>query len=214
MSIRHDELSVLYAAVERLRQEGIPIPDTAEERLRLHAELVRRSTRICGLVSSGDELALYSRHTCDSLGLIPVYYMVCPELKDWVDVGSGGGFPALPVAIMLPEVRFILYERSRRKSTFLNRAICETGLERQVQTYERSFPEGFTPKKPMIFTARAVEAPGRIQNILARVMPPGSVYLCQGKLLPAFENPMFHVEHVSGDWPWRRGVLILVRRIQ
>lgn len=119
----------------------------------------------------------------------------------------------MPVSIVLSEVRFVLHERSCRKHAFLNRAICETGLAGRVVASERSFPEGFSLETPMVFTTRAIEQPGYIQNMLARLMPPGSVFLCQGRLSPVFEGPMFYVEHVTGDWPWRRGILTVVRRI-
>jgi len=208
------ERSVLCAAFERIRQHGIPIPEAAEERLWLHADLVRRWTRVCGLVSARDESAVCSRHTCDSLGLIPVYQSVCPELRTWVDIGSGGGFPALPAAIMLPEVSFILFERSCRKSTFLERAVNALGLEGRVVIREASFPGGFTEKDPVVFTARAVERPEQIHSLLARLMPPGSVYLVQGQFSPVFEEGMFHVEHEPDDWPWRRGDLAVIRRIR
>jgi len=208
------ERSALFAALERIRQHGIPIPEAAEERLWLHADLVRRWTRVCGLVSVRDESAVCSRHTCDSLGLIPVYQSVCPELRTWVDIGSGGGFPALPAAIMLPEVSFILYERSRRKSAFLERAIPALELEGRVVIREASFPCGFTGEGPMVFTARAVEKPEQTREILVRIMPPGSVYLAQGQFSPVFEEGMFHVEHEPDDWPWRRGDLAVIRRIR
>ncbi|HOQ89089.1 MAG TPA: class I SAM-dependent methyltransferase [Candidatus Hydrogenedentes bacterium] len=200
-------------ALDRLRALRVPVPEGAVDRLRLHAELVRMWNRVCGLVSAGDETRICSRHTCDSLGLLPVFYTSASGLTHWVDIGSGGGFPALPVAIMLEDVRFRLYERSRRKSAFLERAIVELGLSGRVAVVPFSFPDGFDAERACVFTARAVERPEEVQDILSRIMAPGSIFLVQGHVSAAFRPPMFHVEHYSEEWPWRRGPLTLVRRL-
>jgi len=203
----------LSDALDRLRALRVPVPEGAVDRLRLHAELVRKWNRVCGLVSAGDETRICSRHTCDSLGLLPIFYACGSGLSQWVDIGSGGGFPALPVAIVLEGVRFRLYERSRRKSAFLERAIIELGLSGRVAVVPFSFPDGFDAERACVFTGRAVERPAEIQDVLSRLMAPGSIFLVQGSVSATFRPPIFHVEHYSEEWPWRRGSLTLVRRL-
>ena len=51
-----------------------------------------------------------------------------PKVESAVDVGSGAGFPGIPLAIMLPEVRFTLIDALGKRVDFLNRVISELGL--------------------------------------------------------------------------------------
>jgi 16S rRNA (guanine527-N7)-methyltransferase len=46
-----------------------------------------------------------------------------------IDIGSGAGFPAIPLAIVLPECSFTLYEPKPKKSAFLHMVKCELGLD-------------------------------------------------------------------------------------
>ncbi len=213
MSVEYNrEKDVVSAALGLLGERNIPIPDRAVELLERHADLVRQWNRVCGLVSTRDEMAICFRHTCDSIGLVAAYHEVCPEIRAWMDIGSGGGFPALPVALLLPELAFVLFERSRKKHAFLERAVWELGLGNRVMIRQECFPENNDLDGVRVYTARAVEKPEQVQEVLARAMTPGSVYLCQGKVAHAFGGKMFHVEQYRGDWPWRRGDLFIVRR--
>ncbi|WP_300972293.1 16S rRNA (guanine(527)-N(7))-methyltransferase RsmG, partial [uncultured Helicobacter sp.] len=50
------------------------------------------------------------------------------EFKSCMDVGSGGGFPAIPLAIAKPEVYFILVEPRQKRACFLQNIALELGL--------------------------------------------------------------------------------------
>ena len=51
-----------------------------------------------------------------------------PKVESAVDVGSGAGFPGIPLSIMLPEVRFTLIDALGKRVDFLNRVIEALGL--------------------------------------------------------------------------------------
>ena len=55
-----------------------------------------------------------------------------PKVESAVDVGSGAGFPGIPLAIMLPEVRFTLIDALGKRVDFLNRVISELGLNAEA----------------------------------------------------------------------------------
>ena len=80
--------------------------------------------------------AMRQRHVIDSLACLPV-----ARLRDGercVDVGSGGGFPGLPLAIACPRVGFSLVEAAGRKAAFLRRAVEGLGLRNVEVVNERA----------------------------------------------------------------------------
>jgi len=97
------------------------------ERLREFAtELLRWNRGVSNLISHDDEPRLVERHIAESLaGAEIINALGCNEL---VDFGSGGGFPALPLAIAGVGSRWTLVESRRNKTLFLRRAVQELGL--------------------------------------------------------------------------------------
>jgi 16S rRNA (guanine527-N7)-methyltransferase len=77
------------------------------------------------LTSIRDPLEILYRHFCESMyaaATVPI------ENGRLADVGSGGGFPGLPIKIMCPNLRVFLVESNLKKATFLAEVIRELGL--------------------------------------------------------------------------------------
>jgi 16S rRNA (guanine527-N7)-methyltransferase len=87
---------------------------------------VRRWTTTINLVSRGTVADLYSRHLLDSAQL---FAHLRPGDRTWADLGSGGGFPGIVIAILArelqPELHVTLVEADRRKATFLRMVVAE-----------------------------------------------------------------------------------------
>jgi 16S rRNA (guanine527-N7)-methyltransferase len=64
-----------------------------------------------------------SHHLLDSLAILP--YMTFDSL---LDVGSGGGQPGIPLAIVRPDLRVVLLDSNSKKTAFLQQAAIELGL--------------------------------------------------------------------------------------
>ncbi len=98
------------------------------ERLRLFAsELLKWNRGVSNLISHDDEPRLVERHIAESLvGAEIINKLGCNELLDF---GSGGGFPALPLAIAGVGSKWALVESRRNKTLFLRRAVQELGLK-------------------------------------------------------------------------------------
>lgn len=88
------------------------------DRLERFAELVLTWNRTINLVSRADEAHLHDRHIADSLNLLPY---LPPAFDRAIDLGSGGGFPGLVLAIAT-ERPFDLIEADQRKAAFLREA--------------------------------------------------------------------------------------------
>lgn len=124
------------------------------ERLRIYAALIEKWTPRINLISRASLPHLHTRHFADSAQL----HALAPHpIAHWVDLGSGGGFPGLVIAILAQETgspaQVTLVESDARKSAFLRTVIRETGVNATVIT-ERI--EAAEPLQADVLSARAL----------------------------------------------------------
>jgi len=98
--------------------------------------------------------------TDDSLGKNP----------DVIDVGSGAGFPGLPIRIWAPQIRLTLIESNQKKATFLREAVRKLGLENVDVFTGRA--ESFSGPRADVVTLRAVERFEAILPVAAGLVAP------------------------------------------
>jgi len=103
------------------------------ERLECFADLLRKWNPRINLVSSKTLDDLWARHIIDSM---QIHELAPDDIDHWVDLGSGGGFPGLVVAILALETgsprRVSLVESDVRKCAFLRTVLRETGAKATV----------------------------------------------------------------------------------
>ncbi|MDF1668076.1 MAG: 16S rRNA (guanine(527)-N(7))-methyltransferase RsmG [Roseovarius sp.] len=101
--------------------------------LKVYADLLEKWNPKINLVSRASLRDLWTRHIMDSAQLMSLAPNPC---KTWVDLGSGGGFPGLVIAIMALETgspkEVVLIESDSRKCAFLRTVIRETGAKATV----------------------------------------------------------------------------------
>jgi len=104
-----------------------PVSRETQKRLETFVDLLLQWQKKTNLISPATIPNLWTRHVADSLQLLDLV----PEAKTWVDFGSGGGFPGIPVACVLadrPGANVHLVESNGKKAAFLREAIRATGL--------------------------------------------------------------------------------------
>ena len=140
--------------------------------------LIRYTTR--------DELK--QKHLEDSL--IPFENgLIEPLTGQIIDIGSGGGFPSIPLAIMYKKATFTLIESEKRKAQFLNKVIESLDLKnttvfnQRVEDYSKENRNAYN-----YCTMRAVAATGICLEYAAPLLKPGGkVLLYKG---PSFKNEL------------------------
>lgn len=79
------------------------------------------------LISRKDERRIVTRHFLESLGLVKVVEF--PSGARVMDLGSGAGFPGIPMKLVRPDLKFVLVESKRRRVLFLKKVIEKLNLE-------------------------------------------------------------------------------------
>ncbi len=124
------------------------------ERLEVYAALLEKWNPRINLVAKSTIPEIWSRHIADSAQM---YRLSSHPVGLWADLGSGGGFPGLVIAIMAQEKgspdAVTLVESDTRKATFLRQVIRETGISAQVQAKRI---EQIGPLNADVLSARAL----------------------------------------------------------
>ena len=132
-----------------------PVSRETAERLGLFVELLLKWQESTNLIASSTIPTIWTRHVADSLQLLDL----APAARNWVDLGSGAGFPGLAIACALAGTsRAVIHlvESNGKKAAFLREAIRVTGAPAQVhQARIVNFVETFDARADVV-TARAL----------------------------------------------------------
>lgn len=132
-----------------------PVSRETLARLDRFVELLLQWQRRINLIAPSTIPTLWTRHIADSLQLLPL----APEARTWVDFGSGGGFPAIPLACALaeaPGTYVHLIESNGKKAAFLREVVRQLGLPAEVhQERAENFGDSW-PETPDVVSARAL----------------------------------------------------------
>lgn len=167
----------------RAVKAGLLVPDALAEQLEAYYSLLARWNRKINLTAldNVDE-------AIDRLLLEPVAAArnVPSGVKYLIDVGSGGGSPAVPLALALgPDVELTMVEVKARKSAFLREAVRGLPLAGRASVENARFEELLAKPGLLehfdLLSVRAVRIEGRVLNTLqAFVRPGGQLFLFRG----------------------------------
>lgn len=104
------------------------------------AELLVMENAHTNLTRITEPLQIHARHFLDSLAAVTVLDEIARNKKDLsiVDIGSGAGFPVLPLAIIRPTWQFTSIEATGKKVQFQNKAIAQLGLTNITVVHSRA----------------------------------------------------------------------------
>jgi 16S rRNA (guanine527-N7)-methyltransferase len=137
--------------------------------------LAERSDRF-NLISRSTRGAIWTRHIADSLQLLAL----APAAKIWIDLGSGAGFPGLPIACALagrPGATVHLVESTGKKAAFLREAIDQLKVPAIVHHVRiEDFVKNFRESADVV-TARAVAPLDKLLSLAAPLLKKSTVGL-------------------------------------
>ncbi|MBR3149217.1 MAG: 16S rRNA (guanine(527)-N(7))-methyltransferase RsmG [Eubacterium sp.] len=160
---------------------GVALDGAALSRFDTYAEMLVETNKVMNLtgITEPDEIVI--KHFIDSLELLK--YAVLPDGASVIDVGTGAGFPGLPLLIARPDIKLTLLDSLNKRLSFLQGVLDECGLSAQI-VHARAEDGGQSKELRERFdiaTARAV-AP---LNVLSEYLLPfvkvgGSMYALKG----------------------------------
>ena len=124
---RGGQLEADIAALEAaMSPYSIELSSQARTRLLFFArELISWNNRL-NLLSRPDVYNVIRKHVAASLGVLLVAQPAPRE--NWIDVGTGGGFPGLVLKLVRPELEITLLDSSRKRCLFLESVLRQTGV--------------------------------------------------------------------------------------
>ena len=113
-----------HSVARALDWVGIAATDALLDNLEGYAALLVDEGIPAGVVGPNEQPRIWTRHIADSI------CFAAPAIgTTWLDVGSGGGLPGLPLAIAHPSVRVTLLDRSGRRCDLVRRWVRVLGLD-------------------------------------------------------------------------------------
>jgi 16S rRNA (guanine527-N7)-methyltransferase len=187
-------------AVRRaLLEFQITVDDTQVSQIQRYMTMLLTWNEKVNLTAIRDPLEILYRHFCESMyaaGAVPV------ETGRLADVGSGGGFPGLPLKILRPDLQLFLVESNVKKATFLAEVVRELELTKAsviVSRYEE-LGEELAPLD--VVCSRAVGEFGPfLEWARSERVAAGQVVLWIGG------RDLEEVRRISG-WDWREPITV------
>lgn len=103
---------------------GVALSPDAADRMGLHGDLLIQWNRKVNLTRITDPAEVAVKHFADALSPAP---FLPPEAR-MLDIGAGGGFPGIPLSVVMPGLRVTLIDAVRKKASFMQHVIRTLGL--------------------------------------------------------------------------------------
>ena len=169
----------------RAKRAGLTVPGDVAERLGVYFDLLSRWNKRMNLTAldKGDE-------AIDRLLIEPLVAVKYLPSRSAVvlDIGSGGGSPAIPMKLCVPGTTLRMVEAKTRKAAFLRDAVRELDLrETVVETsrYEELLARPDLHEAAEVVTVRAVRVEARmLTSLQAFLLPDGKIFLFRGSSGP------------------------------
>lgn len=167
--------------------EGLGLPSQERTVLLLgrFADLLLRWNRTYNLTAIREESEVVTHHLLDSAALVPMIGKIAPEAQTLLDVGSGGGLPAVPTALLRPDLSVHAVDTVKKKVTFLQQAQIELGLKNFRAHHARVENLRLSPFD--VITSRAFASLADFTSLTEHLLKPSGAWLAMKGVVPEEE---------------------------
>lgn len=181
------------------QQMGIALPDHAPDQLIRYHEILTEVNQVMNLTRvSDDPQESVDRNYLDSLSPLAVPGLL-DGVKTMCDVGSGAGFPGIPLSIACPHIHVVMMDSLGKRVKFLNQVISELHLNAEA-VHTRAEDAAKLPAFRDHFdlaTARAVAA---LPTLLELALP----FVRPGGRMMAFKGPSLDEELAASEKAFKK----------
>jgi 16S rRNA (guanine527-N7)-methyltransferase len=159
---------ILVSGLESL---NLKLRDDQVEKMVVFVKLIDKWNKTYNLTAIRDRESMVRLHLLDSLA-IAAYI----EGKRVIDIGTGAGLPGIPLAIMLPEIEFVLLDSNSKKTRFVKQAVLELKLDNVIVCHNRV--EAYHPEQKYdTVITRAFASLSDILALTSHLLNPDGVML-------------------------------------
>lgn len=162
---------------ELAKKINIDLTDEVTDKFFLYKKLLLEWNEKINLTAITDEKEILIKHFIDSL-TIEKYI---PRNAKIIDVGTGAGFPGIPLKIVRPDIEVVLLDSLNKRITFLNEIIRECQLDKITTIHGRAEEIANKPEyreKFDISTARAVANISTLSELCTPFLKVGGSFVC------------------------------------
>ena len=156
--------------------EDILKKHTRDGRLQAYLSLLTLENEKINLVSRETSAADLKRLIAESL--VPFERLELESINNFLDIGSGGGLPAIPIIITKNPAQTILIERRNKKASALKRISLELKIKPSI--IEKTFEDIVFDKTFDLITVRLVRLSGPILKKISEILSHSAVFIYYG----------------------------------
>ncbi len=135
----YHEYKEFYLLEEGLAELGITLTEMQKQQFTDYYELLIEKNKVMNLTAITDFKEVVGKHFIDSLLLIKAYR---PKEERILDLGTGAGFPGIPLKIVFPQIDMVLLDSLNKRLKFLEEVIDKLGLSKIITLHGRAEDAG------------------------------------------------------------------------
>lgn len=162
---------------EQALKFNIELTDEMIKQFMKYKSLLKEWNEKINLTAITEDREIIIKHFVDSLTIAKYI----PENAYMIDVGTGAGFPGIPIKIFRKDVKIVLLDSLNKRLNFLNEVVKELGLEGIETVHGRAEDVGNDPKyreKFDVSTARAVANMATLSELCTPFIKVGGKFIC------------------------------------
>ena len=147
---------------------GLELPETAAPAFRHYYEFLEEKNKVMNLTAISGESDVYTLHFLDCISCLKYFDFTN---KSVIDIGSGAGFPGIPIKIAVPSVKLTLLDAQQKRVTFLSELCKKINLSDVKCMHARAEEAAFDKTLRNSYNFAVSRAVARLNVLCELVMP-------------------------------------------